>query len=147
MPDQTINPAVPPGCEPRAAADALSAQEKARYLSEPHRCFELNKEIESLRSDIGWRRGGHSARTLAKHDDLRVVLIALAPGVRMGEHVVDARVTIQTVAGSVRLWLGERAIALPLGSLLVLDRALTHDVEALEESAILLTVTWLSSTT
>ena len=69
-----------------------------------------------------------------KHEDLRVVLIALANGARMGEHKADARVTIQTVAGSVRLWLGERAIALPLGGLLVLDRALPHDVEALEES-------------
>jgi quercetin dioxygenase-like cupin family protein len=141
MADQTTNTATP-GCEPRAAADAMSAQQKERYLSEPCHCFELNKEIESLRSDIGWRRDGHSARTLVKHDDLRVVLIALASGARMGEHAADARVTIQTVAGSVRLWLGERAIALPLGGLLVLDRALTHDVEAIEESAILLTLAW-----
>jgi hypothetical protein len=31
---------------------------------------------------------------------------------------------------------------LPHGHLLVLDRALEHDLEALEESAILLTISW-----
>jgi quercetin dioxygenase-like cupin family protein len=142
MPDQNIGAGTPSSCEPRSAADALSAQQKERLLAEPCRCFDLSKEIESLHQDIGWRRDGHSARTLVKHEDLRVVLIALRKGARMGEHKTDARVTIQTVAGSVRLWLGERAIALPLGGLLVLDRALPHDVEALEESGILLTVAW-----
>ncbi len=128
--------------EPRSAADGLSARQKEDFLAEPTRRFDLNEEIESLRHDIGWTRNGHSARTLVKQEGLRVVLISLARGARMGEHKADAPVTIQTVAGSVRLWLGERAIALPLGGLLLLERALPHDVEAVEESAILLTVAW-----
>jgi quercetin dioxygenase-like cupin family protein len=142
MIDSKFAPGAPPTCEPRSDADQLSAQQKERYLAEPCRCFDLGKEFDSLRRDIGWQRDGHSARTLVKHDDLRVVLIALARAARMGEHVADARASIQTVAGSVRVWIGERAVALPLGSLLVLDRGITHDVEALEESAILLTLAW-----
>jgi quercetin dioxygenase-like cupin family protein len=145
MSDSKIGPGTPSSCEPRSEADGLSAEQKERYLSEPCRCFELAKEVDSLRRDIGWRRDGHSARTLVKHDDLRVVLIALTQGARMGEHVADARASILTVAGSVRVWVGERAVALPLGGLLVLDRGITHDVEALEESAILLTLAWPES--
>ena len=142
MPDMDHAPGEQSSCEPRSNADALSAQEKERYLAEPCRCFELGEEFDSLRRDIGWQRDGHSARTLVKHDDLRVVLIALAQGARMGEHTADARASILTVAGTVRVWVGQRAIPLALGGLLVLDRAVTHDVEALEESAILLTLAW-----
>lgn len=141
MSDQNSGGGTPSSYQPRSAADSLSARQKEHLLAEPCRCFDLGQEIESLRHDVGWR-DGHSARTLVKHEDLRVVLIALAKGARMGEHKADARVTIQTVTGSVRLWLGERTIALPVGGLLVLDRALPHDVEAVEESAILLTIAW-----
>ena len=142
MNDRNSVPGTPSSCQPRAEADGLSAGQKERYLAEPCRCFELGEEFDSLRRDIGWRRDGHSARTLVKHDDLRVVLIALAKGARMGEHTADARASIQTIAGSVRVLVGERAILLPLAALLVLDRGITHDVEALEESAILLTLAW-----
>ena len=142
MPDRSSTPGAPAGCAPRSAADALSAQEKERYLAESGRCFALAEEFDSLRRDIGWRRDGHSARTLVKHEDLRVVLVALAERARIGEHTADARASILTVAGSVRVWIGERVIGLPLGGLLVLDRGVAHDVEALEESAILLTLAW-----
>jgi hypothetical protein len=42
----------------------------------------------------------------------------------------------------VRLVVGEGTVDLALGGLLVLDRAVPHDVEALEDSAILLTLAW-----
>jgi quercetin dioxygenase-like cupin family protein len=140
--DRSLTPGTPSSCEPRSEADALSAQEKEAYLAESCRCFALGEEFDSLRRDIGWRRHGHSARTLVKHDDLRLVLIALAPGARMGEHTADAQASILTVAGSVRVWIGQRVIALPTGGLLALDRGVTHDIEALEESSILLTLAW-----
>jgi hypothetical protein len=38
--------------------------------------------------------------------------------------------------------LPEKAIDLPAGHMLALERALPHDVEALEDSAFLLTITW-----
>jgi hypothetical protein len=42
----------------------------------------------------------------------------------------------------VKLELPEQTVDLPDGHLLVLDRALEHDLEALEESAILMTISW-----
>jgi hypothetical protein len=36
----------------------------------------------------------------------------------------------------------EQPVDLPAGHLLVLDRAIEHDLEAVEESAILLTISW-----
>jgi quercetin dioxygenase-like cupin family protein len=142
MDDTKVPPATPATCDPRSEADGLPAQQKERYLAETCRCFDVPEEIDSLRGDIGWLRDGHSARTLVKHDDLRVVLIALAQGARIAEHTADARASILAVAGSVRVWIGPRAVVLRLGGLLVLDRGVRHAVEALEESAVLLTLAW-----
>ena len=44
MPDRDLAPGKPSSCEPRSNADALSAQEKERYLAEPCRGFELGED-------------------------------------------------------------------------------------------------------
>jgi len=51
------------------------------------------------------------------------------------------RISIQTVA-DIQLRAQGRTFDLPTGSLLALDQGLSHDVEALEESAFLLTIAW-----
>ena len=49
---------------------------------------------------------------------------------------------MQTVAGHNRLHVESKAFDLPAGCLLSPDRAIAQDVEALEDSAILLTIAW-----
>jgi len=44
--------------------------------------------------------------------------------------------------GQVRIHLADRKVTLSTGHLLVLDCGVLHDVEALEESALLLTISW-----
>jgi hypothetical protein len=39
-------------------------------------------------------------------------------------------------------WVQEKVIDLPAGHMLALERGLPHDVEALEDSAFLLTIAW-----
>jgi quercetin dioxygenase-like cupin family protein len=48
----------------------------------------------------------------------------------------------QTLAGHIRLKLSDRTVELPAGQLLVLDQCVSHDVEAEEDSAFLLTLSW-----
>ena len=68
--------------------------------------------------------------------------MAMKKGGRLEKHSADARTSIHTIQGHVKLQLPEQTVDLPDGHLLVLDRALVHDLEALEESAILLTISW-----
>jgi quercetin dioxygenase-like cupin family protein len=103
--------------------------------------FDLARELEQLHDEPDWK-AGHNARTLVTHDDVRVVLIALKAQARIPEHKTDGRISIQTVRGHVRVRAAGRTFDLPAGRLLVLDRALRHDVEALEDSAFLLTIAW-----
>jgi hypothetical protein len=49
-------------------------------LAAPLLTLDLNREIEQLRSEGRWQ-SGHTAKTLAKYPDLRMVLIVMKAGV------------------------------------------------------------------
>jgi quercetin dioxygenase-like cupin family protein len=123
--------------EGRTGHEALAV-----YLTAPLMVFNLAREIEQLHQEEAWLRTGRNSKTLVKHPDFRIVLIALKEGGRVEEHKADARISIHTLSGHVKLQLLDEMVDLPVGHLLALDRALEHDLEALEESAILLTISW-----
>ena len=110
-------------------------------MAAPFLEFDLIRELEQLHGERDWNRG-QNAKTLVKHDDFRVVLIALKARARLPEHQTKGRISIQTVAGHIVVRAQGRTFELPTGSLLALDQGLPHDVEALEESAFLLTIAW-----
>ena len=60
----------------------------------------------------------------------------------MHEHRTAARISVQTLSGHIRLKLPDRTVELPTGQLLVLNQCVSHDVEAEEDSAFLLTLSW-----
>jgi quercetin dioxygenase-like cupin family protein len=105
----------------------------------------LLEEIQNLHKEPAWIDStGPSSKTLVKHDDMRIVLIAMRKNVVMREHTTSARISVQTLTGHVHLKLAGRTVDLPAGSLLALDPNVTHDVEANEDSAFLLTLSWRS---
>ncbi len=103
--------------------------------------FDLPAEIEQLHREPAWESGRNS-KTLVKHEDFRIVLTALKPGASMADHHADGRISVQTLAGHVHMQLPDRVVDLPTGGMLALDTAVPHDVEALEPSAILITIAW-----
>jgi len=117
-------------------------ERESRKLNAPILRLELKRELEDLRNDEAFISEGHSGKTIAKYSDLRVVLVAFKKGMRMGEHHTPERLSIQTLTGHVRVHLPDQKIDLPAGTLISLERDFPHDVEALEESSILLTLSW-----
>jgi quercetin dioxygenase-like cupin family protein len=104
---------------------------------------DLLEEIQNLHKEEAWLQGtGPSSKTLVKHPDLRIVLLAMRKKMCMHEHRTAARISMQTLAGHIRLRLPDRMVELPTGQMLVLDQCVPHDVEAEEDSAFLLTLTW-----
>lgn len=103
--------------------------------------FDLEAEVHRLKAETTWTTG-HNARTLAKYDDLRVVLIALHRDARLPEHQTEGRVSVHVISGHVHVRALGRTFSLRTGGLLALDPAIRHDVAAIEESAILLTIAW-----
>jgi quercetin dioxygenase-like cupin family protein len=103
--------------------------------------FDLTAEVDRLHREVTWKTG-RNARTLMKYDDLRVVLTALRANARIQEHKTEGRISVHMLSGHLRLNASGRTFDLLPGSLLALDQGTPHDIEALEESAFLLTIAW-----
>jgi len=103
--------------------------------------FDLPSEIHRLKAETTWSTG-QNARTLVKYDDVRVVLMALQAKVRVPEHKTEGRISVHVLSGHIRLRASGRTFSLRTGGLLAIDQGVPHDLEALDESAVLLTIAW-----
>ena len=103
--------------------------------------FDLAAEVHRLHAETTWKTG-QNARTLIKYDDFRVVLTTLKANVHLPEHKTEGRISVHVLSGHIRLRAAGRTFNLRSGGLLALDHEIPHDVEALEESAFLLTIAW-----
>jgi len=110
-------------------------------MASPFLEFDLAAEVKTLHGETTWNTGRNS-RTLVKYDDFRVVLMALQPKARVREHKTDGRISVHMLSGHVRLNASGRTFDLRPGSLVALDEGSSHDIEAMEESAFLLTIAW-----
>jgi quercetin dioxygenase-like cupin family protein len=128
-------------CHP---GDATKGLNRLPYLAEPLLRFDLQQELQDLRREESWgRETGRSSKTLAKYPDFRIVLVLMKAATHMDEHRAEARISIQALVGKIRLHFPKHEpLELSAGQLLALDCGMPHDVEALEESAFLLTVCW-----
>ncbi len=112
-------------------------------LDQPLLQSDLTAEIDKLRLADSWnRKTGRSSKTLLNSVACGILLIAMKQDTETKEHRVDGRITIQTLVGRLKVTLSDRTIEVPAGQLLILDRGITHDVHAAEESVFLLTMSW-----
>jgi quercetin dioxygenase-like cupin family protein len=100
----------------------------------------LLEQAERLRQEPAWRSGDRTAITLFKTPTLSLVLLAVKEGARLREHRAEGSLTVQVVSGAVRVDAGGRRVELAPGEVLVLEPGLGHALEAVRESAVLLTI-------
>ena len=128
-------------CPPRHSRDLRTTRgPDARPLRRQVLRFDLDEETAALRREHGWRDSGHSAKTLVKHHEQRIVLIAMKRGARMMKHQAAGAVSIHVLTGRVQVTVGKSTIEVATGDLLALDRALPHAVESLDASSFVLTL-------
>ncbi len=100
--------------------------------------FDIEKELDELHRSTDWQRG-IARKVVIRYPDFQITLRAMKANTRIPEHHNPGRICVQTVRGHIRMNADGRLFDLPQGKALVLDQAVTHDVEAVEESAFLLT--------
>ena len=105
--------------------DKLSLQAKARELA--HKASESSA---GRAADTVF--GGHEKR-------MRQTVVALREGAEMAEHESPGEATLLVIRGRVRLSAGDVSWEPRTGDLLVIPNS-RHDLVALEDSAVLLTV-------
>lgn len=110
-------------------------------MAAPYLEFNVANELAQLQRESTWQ-AGQNAKTLVKYDDLRIVLMGLRAHSVIPGHQTEGRISIHTVAGHIKVRAQGRTFYLPSGALLALDQGLPHDVEALVDSAFLLTIAW-----
>src|ERR1700739_4412112 len=103
--------------------------------------FDLTREMNDSEQKRPWPMG-HFARTLFKKSDFRMVLISMAKGSILKEHHAAGTISVQVLKGSIRFSAQGDAHSLQANSVLTLGASIKHEVEALEESAFLLTIAW-----
>ncbi|MGE5644940.1 MAG: hemerythrin domain-containing protein [Acidobacteriota bacterium] len=110
----------------------------------PALAFDVNECIERLMLEKNWQ-AGRDSQTIVKYADFRIVLTVLRAGSHLHEHHAAGPVSVHTIRGHIRMRVEGRTVDLSAGHVLALDRAVPHDVEAVEDSAFLLTIAWPSS--
>jgi quercetin dioxygenase-like cupin family protein len=103
--------------------------------------FDTAQEMADSDQKKPWE-SGHYAKTLFKKSDLRVVLISMERGAKIKEHHAGGAISVHVLKGSIRFTVQGDSRDLRPGNVLTLGASIKHDVEALEESAFVLTVSW-----
>ncbi len=106
--------------------------------------FDLFTLARELRSEPAYEAEAHTARTLVRTSDMRMVLVAMKAGGHIAEHRANETASVHALFGRIRLTLPTGPVELPAGQVLVMEKGLQHDVTAVEESAFLLTIGWRS---
>lgn len=101
--------------------------------------LDISHEIEQLYQCGRWQNGT-SRKQLIRFSDFHISLTVMKADARIGLHMNSGRISVQTVEGHLRMHAGSQTFDLPRGRVLVLDRSVPHEVEALADSAFLLTV-------
>lgn len=116
------------------------ADSEHRTLDLPLMSFATEQEITKLKSSDQWRRESRAALTLVKTPAVTIVLIALHAGAVLKEHHAEGPITVAVLEGAIRFKARGEERVLRCGGLLALADAIEHEVEAIEESAFVLTV-------
>lgn len=127
---------------PPALLDVGTSNSERPSTPERSASFDVTAISREMRGEDGYKREGHAARTLVREADLRIVLMVMRAGSVIKEHRTNETASIHALAGHVRLRLSDRLLELEGGRLLVLERGVRHDVEAVDDSTILLTLGW-----
>lgn len=119
----------------------MASKERADHIiNAPYLDFDIPAQILKLRAEEQWRVEDRNAITLLKNSELCVVLITLHKGARMEEHRIDAPLTLLVLEGVIRFGLQGEWKDQPAHSLLTLHRGVSHDLQASQDSSILLSI-------
>jgi quercetin dioxygenase-like cupin family protein len=105
--------------------------------------FDLAQEMKESEQKRPWPMG-HFAKTLFKKSDFRMILIMMDSGSILKEHHADGTISIQVLKGTVDFRVQGETHSLQVNNVLTLGASIKHELEAREESAILLTIAWPS---
>ena len=102
--------------------------------------FRLSAEEERLRRQAAAARSGRSAKTLIKEGRLRITDVALKKGTQLSPpERAGGAMSMLMRRGRMRVKVGDGALDIGPGELVVLDEEVAHSAEALSDCVVLIT--------
>jgi quercetin dioxygenase-like cupin family protein len=101
---------------------------------------DLNQEIAQLQAEASSEESGRKSKMLVRHPEFRIVLVTMRAGSRWEDHKTNARICLHILSGEIRFHTANGTFGLRPSQLLTLDPGIVHSVDALGESAFLLTL-------
>ena len=112
---------------------------RTHNLEAEHMVLDLGTALTELHGDNAeWKSRG--AITLVKEGGMSLVLTHLHAGASLQEHAARGPATVQVLDGRVRMQIGDESIEVPAGRVVAFKGSVRHKVEAIEDSALLLTI-------
>ena len=113
-----------------------------KKLDQPMMAFAIAEEISKIKADQPSRltNQGKRSAVLAKNEHVIIVMAMLARGEALQEHETEGQITVTVVQGAIRFDALKEQVRLNAGGLLTLRPGIRHSVEALEDSAFVITV-------
>lgn len=103
--------------------------------------LDLNQQVDRIFNDSSVKdESGRKTKMLAKYAEFRIALVTMRSGSRWDDHKTPARIFVQVLRGQIRFHTLGRTFELACGQLLTLDPGIVHSVDAVEDSAFLLTL-------
>jgi quercetin dioxygenase-like cupin family protein len=127
---------------PQTGPREASPSAPVHQVPAPGGLFDLAREVAELRSQPQYQSTGQAARTLVKRQELRIVLIVLRKDAEMKEHRTNHPVSIQALVGRMRVTMPDRSVEQVASALLVIEPDVCHDILALTDCALLLSMSW-----
>src|SRR5271154_1723580 len=129
---------------------ARQADQEKHHARHPHHenflaqggliAVDVRAEIARLKTEPAWTDNDRHGSSLVKGDGVNVALMMLKKGAKLQQHHTRAPITVQVIEGKINFIASGKTQLATAGMVVALDRAIDHSVEALEESAIVLTV-------
>ena len=105
------------------------------------KAFDFNELSKSLRIEHSFETEGRAAITIARADNLTVVLTALKQGHHLKQHTAPSSATVIVLEGKLSFSTSDnKAYELPQNNSVVFASDVLHSVEALEDSTILIVI-------
>jgi quercetin dioxygenase-like cupin family protein len=95
-------------------------------------------EVARFKAKPEWPSVSRLAVSLVKDDALNILLMLLKKGAHLAEHRTKGPIAVHVLSGAVLFKAGNDSAKLSSGSIAALDRDVVHELEALEESLVLL---------
>ena len=113
---------------------------KERMAGAVHR-FHLDEQIAALQAEDAYRQGRMNQKALVQEKPLRAALFVFHAGNSLPDHHAPGPISVQVLRGRIIFSTEEGAREeMAAGDVLSLAAGITHSVEALEDSAMLLTI-------